>query len=115
LSHKEYLGCLPQLSYELYMMRKEYKKLAKKAPTADERLVADKKQYAIKIILNSIYGAMGFPFFRLFVPECADAITFFGRKALKFAMDKLGVYGTVLYGDTDSCNFSTFIRYRIKN
>ena len=103
LSHKEHIGCLPSLSYELYTMRKQFKKIAKNGATADERLVADKKQYAIKIILNSIYGAMGFPFFRLFVPECADAVTFFGRKALRFAMDKMSPCGLVLYGDTDSC------------
>ncbi len=114
LSHKQYIGCLPELSYELYNMRKQYKKLAKKGATADERLVADKKQYAIKIILNSIYGAMGFPFFRLFVPQCADAITYFGRKALRFAMDRLSSCGVVLYGDTDSVLSSSFIRYRIK-
>ncbi len=109
LSHKEHIGCLPSLSYELYTMRKQFKKIAKKGATADERLVADKKQYAIKIILNSIYGAMGFPFFRLFVPECADAVTFFGRKALRFAMDKMSPCGLVLYGDTDS----VFIKLKV--
>jgi len=95
-------------------MRKQFKKIAKNGATADERLVADKKQYAIKIILNSIYGAMGFPFFRLFVPECADSVTFFGRKALRFAMDKMSPCGLVLYGDTDSCHATSIIRYRLK-
>ena len=109
LSHKEHIGCLPSLSYELYTMRKQFKKIAKNGATADERLVADKKQYAIKIILNSIYGAMGFPFFRLFVPECADAVTFFSRKALRFAMDRLSSCGVVLYGDTDSA----FIKLKV--
>lgn len=109
LSHKEHLGCLPELSYELYMMRKQFKKIAKNGNTADQRLVAEKKQYAIKIILNSIYGAMGFPFFRLFVPECADAVTFFGRKALRFAMDKMSSCGLILYGDTDS----VFIKLKV--
>ena len=109
LSHKEHIGCLPSLSYELYTMRKQFKKIAKNGATADERLVADKKQYAIKIILNSLYGAMGFPFFRLFVPECADAVTFFGRKALRFAMDRLSSCGVVLYGDTDSA----FIKLKV--
>jgi len=78
------VGIIPELSLELYNMRKHYKKLIKTATTDDERLVADKKQYAIKIILNSIYGAMGFRYFRLYVPECADAVTFFGRNTLKF-------------------------------
>jgi len=102
LSHKEKAGIIPETLLELYQMRKEYKKIAKNAKTADERMIADKKQYAIKIILNSIYGAMGFNFFRLFVPECADAVTFFSRNAFRFAMDKMSPCGLVLYGDTDS-------------
>lgn len=114
LSHKEHVGIIPELSRELYLMRKDYKKLAKTAKTKDERLIADKKQYAIKIIINSIYGAMGFNFFRLFVPECADAVTYFGRKALKYVMDELSPCGKVLYGDTDSIAGDSLIRYKIK-
>jgi DNA polymerase elongation subunit (family B) len=95
------------------MMRKQFKKEMKNGKTADERLVADKKQYAIKIILNATFGAMGFNFFRLFVPECADTITYFGRIALNFAMENLSSQGIVLYGDTDSCHFNSMIRYRI--
>lgn len=106
MSQSEKVGVIPELSKELYQLRKEEKIRAETGKTEDERLVADKRQYAIKIILNSIYGAMGFNFFRLFVPECADTITFMSRTALKYAMDSLTPYGTVLYADTDSCFLS---------
>lgn len=102
LTQTEHLGVIPAMLKELYELRREYKKMAKKAETADERLVYDKKQYAIKIILNSTYGALGFPVFRIYTPECADAITFWGRMALMKGMDYLKDYATVLYGDTDS-------------
>ena len=62
----------------------------------------DKRQWAYKLVLNSAYGAMGFNFFRLYKPECADAITFFARQALKFATLKFNKNHKVLYGDTDS-------------
>ncbi len=115
MSHDEHIGIIPQLTLELYKMRKYYKKIIKTATTDDERLVADKKQYAIKIILNSIYGAMGFRYFRLYVPECADAVTFFGRKALKFAEENIKCCGTVLYQDTDSLVSLGFVRFRYKS
>ena len=63
----------------------------------------DKRQQAYKLVLNSAYGAMGFNFFRLYRPECADAITYFARQALKFASLKFqNLDHFVLYGDTDS-------------
>jgi DNA polymerase elongation subunit (family B) len=46
---------------------------------------------------------MGFSQFRLYKPEVADAITYFARQALKFAVLKFNEYGhKTLYGDTDS-------------
>ena len=46
---------------------------------------------------------MGFNQFRLYKPEVADAITYFARQALKFAVLKFNEYGhKTLYGDTDS-------------
>jgi len=45
-----------------------YKKQMKESKDPDEIMLADKRQYAIKIILNSMYGAFGFNFFRLYVP-----------------------------------------------
>lgn len=114
LSHRSHIGVIPKLCNTMYKLRREYKKLAKTEKTKDLRLVADKKQYAIKIILNSVYGVLPFPFFRLFKPECGDTVTYFGRKAIKFANEKLAMNGDVKYNDTDSLSSCTPMRYRIK-
>lgn len=39
----------------------------------------DKKQHAVKILLNSLYGALGTPYFRFFNIHCAEAITLTGQ------------------------------------
>jgi DNA polymerase elongation subunit (family B) len=62
------LGVIPAMLKDLYELRRKYKKLAKDATDPDEQMVYDKKQYAIKIILNSTYGALGFPIFRIYTP-----------------------------------------------
>lgn len=61
------------------------------------------QQYAIKRILNSFYGVMGFQGFRLFSPEIASSVTFVGRKILTFTKETLeNNQYDVIYGDTDS-------------
>ena len=47
---------------------------------------------------------MGFNYFRLYKPECADAKTFWAREALKYAVVKWHTEfkHPVIYGDTDS-------------
>jgi len=104
--HKHKLGIIPYLLKDLFLMRVEInRKLdANEYETEDEAYSAEKKQGAIKLILNSTYGAMGFNFFRLYKPECADATTYFARNALKFASVKMqrDLGHHILYGDTDS-------------
>lgn len=39
----------------------------------------DKRQHAKKILLNSLYGALGTPYFRYFNIHCAEAITLTGQ------------------------------------
>ena len=77
--------------------------------SGDELLAKSKNQLALKTILNSAYGAMAFNLFRLYKPEVADAITFFARNALRYAMVTLNnKFGhDILYGDTDSCFFKS--------
>ena len=107
LAHSQRVGLLPKVLKKLYLERKRIKQGIKDGTYKGNRKVAmDKHQEAIKLILNSTYGAMGFPWFRLYKPEVADAITFFARKALQSAIDGLEHDDmTVLYGDTDSCFF----------
>lgn len=104
LSHKQKVGILPKLLKKLYLQRKKLKAEMKDPNVSDvHRNALDKHQQAIKLVLNSTYGAMGFPWFRLYKPEVADAITFFARRALQHAMIESRKAGmTTLYGDTDS-------------
>jgi DNA polymerase elongation subunit (family B) len=62
-----------------------------------------KSQYGDKIIVNSIFGALAFPGFRLFKPEIADTILYAGREIITWSKEKIKEYGyEVVYGDTDS-------------
>jgi len=103
-------GMLPRLLRKLFLQRVEINKGIKSGQyTGDELLSKSKEQLGIKTILNSAYGAMAFNLFRLYKPEVADAITFFARNALRYAMvtinNKFG--HDILYGDTDSCFFKS--------
>ena len=101
--HDEKEGLLPYVLRKLFLKRVEINKnLSEGKYKGDEKIAMEKRQWTYKIILNSAYGAMGFPFFRLYKPECADAITYFARQALKFATVKFNSDHKVLYGDTDS-------------
>lgn len=71
----------------------------------------DKKQHAVKILLNSLYGALGTPYFRFFNIHCAEAITLTGQattaQSFKLFNDFLnGILGTdkdyAIASDTDS-------------
>jgi DNA polymerase elongation subunit (family B) len=107
LAHDQRVGMLPKVLKKLYLERRKLKAEMKQPGISKAHKNAlDKHQQAIKLVLNSTYGAMGFPWFRLYKPEVADAITYFARQALQYAIDGLDADGmTVLYGDTDSCFF----------
>jgi len=107
LAHEQRTGLLPKILKKLYLQRRELKAQMKQPGVSKDHLNAlDKHQQAIKLVLNSTYGAMGFPWFRLYKPEVADAITYFARQALLHAIDRLEAADMpVIYGDTDSCFF----------
>lgn len=70
------------------------------------------KQKVYKILANSVYGAMGTPYFRLSNVEIARTITACGRDLLLTLREYINeLYGDgediVIYGDTDSI----FIKY----
>lgn len=70
--------------------------LARKA--GDER-----RGYAIKILMNSMYGVLGAPASRLFSPIVANAIPIAGQYVIRAAAQSVANHGyRVLYGDTDS-------------
>lgn len=116
LSHKQRVGVIPESLYQLYMERKRIKKLMKSTQDESQKSVFDRQQHAIKIILNSMYGAMGFPSFRFYRIQCADAITYFGRMAINYAKKYITNFSNkinhdcnefhgVQASDTDSVHF----------
>ena len=102
--HTHRQGLLPKVLKSLFLRRVEINRQLKAGEIPEDQIDAmTKRQWAFKLILNSAYGAMGFNYFRLCSYECADAITFFARQALKFAIVNFKDRGhKTLYGDTDS-------------
>lgn len=115
-------GILPTIIEGYYAERKATKKKmlgvkqkyeeTKSADLQREAAQLDNTQQAIKILLNSLYGALGNQYFRYFDIRIAEGITLSGQlsirwaeKAMNKAMNK--ILGTsevdyVLYMDTDS-------------
>ncbi len=86
-------GVLPKLIQQLWQERDAAKKRKDKLGT-----------YAIKIMMNSIFGVMANPICRFYSLEMANAITSFGRFFIQQAASKAEEWGyNVIYGDTDSC------------
>lgn len=98
------VGILPTLLLELFALREKYENLRDQyLPGTPEYEMYYRKQFAIKGIMNSFYGMLAFPDFRLYTLEIAAAITRIGRNILKWTekeAEKLGFL--VIYGDTDS-------------
>ena len=80
---------------------KELKKKAKKGSEEYKKLKA--QDYALKTVLNSFYGYLGFPGSRWYKRECAQAVTAYGRHYIKKIISLAKKNGfEVIYGDTDS-------------
>ncbi len=97
-SHEE--GILPSLIREQMKHREEMK--SKKDEIAS---------FAIKIIMNSFYGALGNPGCRFFSMSISNAITYFGQHIIQNTADELKNRGfDVVYSDTDSVFVQTGAR-----
>ena len=84
----------------------------------------DKLQHSAKILLNSLYGALGTPYFRFFNIWCAEAITLTGQSCTAqsyavFNEFQQGILGDnvdrVIAGDTDSVVYDTIININGKD
>lgn len=103
---KHPIGLLPDLAQGLLNERFSVKAQLKEATDELTRMVLDRRQNALKICANSIYGITGFASNKYFghVPT-AESITCMGRRMLETTVQKIGdnFPVTVVYGDTDSC------------
>jgi len=103
------VGLMSQTVRDLETERAKFKKLMKSAKTDNDRNFYHFRQYAIKVLANSIYGYLGAPNSRLYRKEVANAITTMGRKVIKWTQTVLkNLNYQILYGDTDS----TYIKAR---
>ena len=85
-------GIMPKLLQTLWEARSKAKK---------EKQVV--KSHAIKILMNSFYGALANPSCRFYNPHIAGAVTAFGRHIIQLTARKVEELGfKVIYSDTDS-------------
>lgn len=132
---KDKKGIFPEISVEMFLLRKEYKaemlKRRREAEECDdpeicERLAKeivslDAMQGAIKVLMNSLYGAVANPHFRYYNTSIAEGITMTGQLVIQYAERKMNEYlngklkredDRVIAVDTDSLfvNLSDFHR-----
>ncbi|HLC79610.1 MAG TPA: DNA-directed DNA polymerase [archaeon] len=98
------VGFLSGILEEILKDRTELKHRAKKMDKADpEYKMLNARQHALKILLNSHYGYLGYPRSRWYSRECARAVTAWSRHYIQTVMGKAEEQGfKVVYGDTDS-------------
>ena len=82
-------GIIPKLIAELYADRSSIKKkmLKLKREKANDKEIAklDTKQLALKILMNTLYGALSNEYFRYFDPRIAEGITITGQYTIRSA------------------------------
>jgi len=101
---KEPDGIIREMVDEL-LAERDQKKAARDEHTPDaadyERF--DRQQAAVKVIMNSLYGVLGWERFRLYDREMGAAVTATGREVIEFTETAANEIGhQVVYGDTDS-------------
>ncbi len=128
---QERMGVIPQLLARWYADRKkmqktmkEYANLADKETDPDKKseyqkltVFYDQRQLIQKILLNSLYGAIGNSGSRFFDERVAQSVTLSGRCIVKHMQSKINeiitgnydhVGASCIYGDTDSGYFSAY-------
>jgi DNA polymerase elongation subunit (family B) len=111
-------GLIPSILETWMTEREEYRGLAKKygkEGNAEMSKFFDSRQHTMKIVNNSLYGALGAPGFRFHDLDNAESITLTGQQVIRHAMMKGNEWFTkqtgvdkeyVIYVDTDSNYFS---------
>jgi DNA polymerase I len=98
-------GLASQIIGSLRDMRVKWYKTKAKDQTLSSSLrnFYDVVQLTLKVLLNASYGVMGAETFSLYCPPVAEAVTAYGRDAMRKTVEKAQSLGiNVLYGDTDS-------------
>jgi DNA polymerase I len=83
------LGILPKSVLELKALRDEYKKKMKEATTKDDKIKWNNNQLAVKRLMASFYGIIGYQGFGWSDVDIAASITASAREAIRFAALKV--------------------------
>ncbi len=71
--------------------------------SSEQQKLLSARQEALRILSDSLYGHFGFASSRWYSPECANAISFYGKHYIDSVMDAVRNEGfDVLYADSDS-------------
>jgi len=108
---KDKLGVLPEIIIGLYDERRTTKDQMlktqqenEKAPSQDLKREINRlnnTQQAVKILLNSLYGALGNQYFRYFELDMAEGITLSGQLSIKWAEKAINAYLNKLLKSND--------------
>ena len=101
---KEPDGAIREMVDELLTERDQKKSLRNEHdPNSPEYGQYDRQQAAVKVIMNSLYGVLGWERFRLYDREMGAAVTATGREVIEFTEQvTTDLDRDVVYGDTDS-------------
>jgi len=101
---KEPDGVIRAMVDELLTEREQKKEQRNSfSPEKPEYDRLDRQQAAVKVIMNSLYGVLGWDRFRLYDKEMGAAVTATGREVIDYTDEVVEDEGyEVVYGDTDS-------------
>ena len=101
---KEPDGIIREMVDELLSEREQKKSLRNEhEPGTAAYEQYDRQQGAVKVIMNSLYGVLGWDRFRLYDKEMGAAVTATGRRVIEFTEEiSNSLDYQVAYGDTDS-------------
>jgi len=101
----KHVGIVPQILERLFNERVQYKTMMKTTKDTTLYNQYDNMQYALKILLNSVYGMFGFTRARLYDVDIASSVTYVARDTLLKTKTVIEENPNlrVIAGDTDSC------------
>lgn len=121
---KEFKGIIPTVALKVFNDRKRYKSMemdmanlaeqhtgAEKADYENKEILYNIKQKCLKYQINSLYGALGSPYFRYFNIDNAEAVTVSSQLVNRWIERKIDEYlngflsekkNRAIAGDTDS-------------
>lgn len=102
-------GIFAKMCRKYLSLKSDLKERKKQLPADHPEKEAVEERYNVtKVVVNSIYGLIGYRYFFWYDADTAEAVTLLGQSAIKATAQFIEeeTQGTVIYGDTDSCYIS---------